>query len=153
MAKTNLTSILDRPSSEAQRPPAVPTGDYLCVIFGLPSKGKSEKKGTDYIEYNFRFLAPIDGTIDEDELADFEASPAGPIKGKESKKTFYLTDKSEYRHEEFMRDDLGVDTSGKSHWENAQQTNNHQFIAHFVKKPTDDGKGWYSEMTSTAPAE
>lgn len=149
----NFASILDAPITEAERPPAIPTGDYILVISGNPRRDKSTRNQTDYIEYSLKILSAVDGTYDEDELKEFEESQ-GKISGKETKKTFYITEKSGYRHKEFIIDDLGLEMGpDKSHWEAAQEAVGHQFLGHYTKKPSDDGKGWFSELTSTAPVE
>ena len=156
MAKEQtFSSILDTPASESVRPPALPAGTYIAVIKGLPKQGKSTKKQTDFIEYTCAVIQAFvndEGSSDvaEDELASF-VEVNGPLNGKEIKHTFYMTEKSAYRHKEFLADDLGLDIDGKSHWAAAQETPGAQFLIHIRQKPTDDGKGVYSEIASTAP--
>lgn len=153
MAKdATFTSILDAPASAAERPPALPAGTYIAVVKGLPNRGKSTKKQTDYIEYTLSILGSYtnsDGEcdVDADDLAAF-----GDVKGKEMKLTYYMTEKSAFRHKEFLMDDLRLEfDDDASHWGVAQQTAGSQFLVTIRQKPTDDGKGVYSEIASTAP--
>jgi hypothetical protein len=159
MAKeATFSSILDAPASESVRPPALPAGTYLAVIKGLPQRGQSAKKKTDFIEYTLLAMGPYTNAegecdVDADELKAFE-EVSGPVKGKELKRTFYMTEKSAYRHKEFLADDLRLDfPEDASHWAIAQQTGGTQVLVHMHQKPTDDGKGVYSEIASTAPVE
>ena len=151
-----FTSILDTPASEAVRPPALPAGTYVAVIKGLPRRGQSDKKKTDFIEYTLNVIQPYvddegNGDVDDDELKSF-TEVNGALAGKEIKLTYYITEKSAYRHKEFLTDDLGLEfDDSASHWSVAQQTGGTQFLIHMRQKPTDDGKGVYSEIASTAP--
>jgi hypothetical protein len=145
---SSFSSILDRPASEAERPPAFPAGDYICVIKGLPRKDKSTKKGTDFIEYTLQPVSAVEGTVDEDALKQF-----GSFVDKILLLTFYITEKSAFRHKEFLADDLGLDIEDESHWEAAQKTQGVQVLVHIKHRATEDGKGVFHEIVGTAPVE
>jgi hypothetical protein len=148
MNQTSFSSILDRPATESERPAAFPIGSYICIIKGLPRKDKSTKKGTDYIEYTLQPVQAIEGTVDEEALGEF-----GNLADKELKLTFYITEKSAYRHKEFLEDDLRLDIGDDTHWEAAQKTNGARVVVQIKHTPRDDGKGVYSEIAGTAPVE
>ena len=147
---STFSSILDAPATESVRPPALPGGTYVSMVKGLPTKGKSTKKGTDFIEYTVAFIQPYEqaNDIDADALEEF-----GDVSGKEMRLTFYMTEASAYRHREFLENDLGLEIDGKSHWEGAQEAPGAQFLSFVRQKPRDDGKGVYSEIGNTAPLE
>ena len=147
----NFGSILDKPASEAERPPAMPAGTYLGVVQGLPRKDKSSKKQTDFIEYNIKLLKPYENEDGETDVDADELKAMGGIKDKEMKLTFYITEKSEYRHKEFLEDDLGLDIEGKSHWEAAQEAAGQQLLVFVKQTPREDGKGMFSEIAKTMP--
>lgn len=154
MNQQTFASILDAPATDSVRPPAVPAGHYIATIKGLPRRDKSSKKQTEFIEYKVGLLGVYEenGTsdVDAEELAAF-VEVNGPLNTKEMNLTFYMTEKSAFRHREFLEDDLGMDMEGKSHWEGAQETPGSQFVVNIRQKPTEDGKGVYSEIASTAP--
>lgn len=147
----SFSSILNAPATASVRPPAVPGGHYIMMIRGLPRQDKSSKKGTEFIEYTVAILQPYvnengDCDVDAQALGEF-----GTVQGKEMFLTFYMTEKSAYRHTEFLRDDLGLDVEGQTHWEAAQSAPGGQFIGFVRQKPRDDGKGVISEIGGTAP--
>lgn len=153
MTDASFSSILDTPATDAVRPPAMPVGHYLAQIKGFPTKGTSPKKGTPYIEYTVEFLQPFedaDGNIDID-AEQLEAF--GDVRGKTMRYTFYVTEGSAYRHREFLENTLGIDLSGKSHWEGAQEAMSQQLVVQVKQTPTNDGKGFFSEIASTAAVE
>ena len=153
MNQQSFASILDEPGTEFVRPPAFPAGSYIAMVKGLPRRDKSTKKGTEFVEFTLSFISPVMGEegpidIDADALEAF-----GEVQGKEMKLTFYLSEKSAYRLQEFLVDDLRIERNDRSLWETAQDAPGHQVIVHVRQKPRDDGKGMYSEISSTAPVE
>lgn len=146
VAPPNFGSILDKPSTDSVRPPPAPVGQYVAAVKGLPRRDKSTKKGTDYIEYTFQPLQAVEGTVDEDDLKAY-----GGLKDKEWKLTFYMTEKSAFRHTEFLDNDLNLEDDGGSHWERAQGTAGCQCIVTIKHEASDDGKSVYSNIASTAP--
>ena len=138
-------SILDRPATEFDRPPPMPVGTYVCMVKGEPRRDKSTKKGTEYIEFNLQFLEAGED-VDANEL-----KALGGIKEKQMKLTFYITDNSGYRCQEFLRDDLGIDIEGQSLWDAAQEAKGQSCLVTIRQKPRDDGKGMFSEIGGTAP--
>ena len=150
MAQTapNFGSILDQPASSAERPKPWPVGSYIAMVKGLPRKDKSSKKQTEFIEYTLQPISAIEGTVDEDALEEF----GGFGEDKTIRLTFYFTEKSTYRHKEFLYDDLQIEEDPEaSHWDLAQQTPGQQCVIHIKHTPSDDGKGFYSEIAGTAP--
>lgn len=146
----SFASILDQPASSSERPPLIPVGSYVCAIKGLPRRDKSSKKGTEFIEYTIQPVSAVDGTVDSDELQALGhlSSITFP------KLTFYFTEKSAYRHKEFLRDDLGMEfEDDDSHWSLAQQAPGNQFIAQIKHRPSDDGKSMFADIAGTAPVE
>ena len=128
MAKPNLSSILDRPSEDAERPKPFPQGSYVCVVQSW-EEGASTKKLTPFIRF---ILKPVDPgeDVDADELEE-----VGGLGTRTIPTTYYLTDNSEYRLREFL-DHCGVPTKeGKnklSHRERAEMAVNHQ-VGAFIK--------------------
>lgn len=147
----NFGSILDKPASEAERPPSIPAGTYLAVVQGLPRFDKSTKKQTDYIEYNIKLLKPFENNDGETDVDLDEVKAMGGVKDKEMKLTFYITEKSEYRHKEFLEDDLSLNIGDKSHREASQDAAGVQLLVFVSQKPREDGKGMFSEISKTAP--
>jgi hypothetical protein len=150
MAATGtFSSILDRPSGEIKRPPPMPTGTYVWVTKGLPRLDKSSQKQTEFAEFTVAPTAALDD-VDMEALKE-----VGGLAGKESKLTFYLTEKSAYRLTEFMVNDLQIDDDGgkKSSRAMLDESPNHQFLGHVKHTPSKDGKGVFWEIDLTAPLE
>lgn len=147
MNTSNFASILDAPAADAVRPPALPAGEYVCQILGMPRRDKSSKKQTDFVEFTYKIAQPME-SVDQDELQAY-----GDWQSRTFKLTFYITEKSGYRLREFLEDDLKLDLDSKSLWEAAQDTGGAQFIASMRQVPTEDGKGMYHEVASTAAVE
>lgn len=144
---TNFSNILDAPAAGFERPPPMPVGSYICLIQGQPERGKSDKKQTDFIRFNLQFVQPLDD-VDPEALEDI-----GGYQGKNMPITFFVTDKSAYRLKEFLADDLGLDLEGKTFWAAAQEAPGSQVLISIRHKPTEDGKGVYAEIASTAAVE
>lgn len=149
MATPSFAPILDRPSGEIKRPPALPVGTYLWVIKGLPRQDKSSKKQTEFVEFNVTPLQALED-VDAEQLAEI-----GGLAEKSSTLTFYLTDKSAYRLVEFMRDDLQIDDEdgNKSSRQMLDETPGRQFLGHVKHTPSEDGKAVYANIDGTAPVE
>lgn len=109
MTDTNFADILNQPAEDVKPPAPFPVGTYLTVIAGLPEKGKSPQKQTDFFKFTHRIVAAEDD-VDANELA--EAFPDG-LAGKTIDNTFYLTEKSLFMLVDFIKN-CGVDVTGKS---------------------------------------
>lgn len=147
----NFASVLDRPASSVERPPAYPVGQYVAVIKGLPRRDKSSKKQTEYVEFTYKYLSAYNDTVDEEAISALGGIPAFS----EGKLTFYMTEKSGYRLREFLENDLGLEQEGDEDtlWEMAQRANGNQFIVTLIHEPAEDGKGIYAKAKDTAPVE
>lgn len=143
MNQPNFGSILDKPSSDIERPRPVPQGTYLCTIKGLPRYDKSSKKQTEFAEFTLVPLQAMDD-VDADELTTM-----GGLTDKEFKHTFYLTEKSAYRLKEFLVDDLGIDEQDSLR-PMMDETPGKQVLVYIKHTPSEDGKSVYANVGSTA---
>ncbi len=150
MTGPNFGSVLDKPTDEIKRPPALPGGHYIFALKGLPRQDKSTKKQTEYVEFT-AFPVQAQDDVDEDEMKAF-VEAYGSIQEKVQKLTFYLTDNSIYRLKEFMIDDLKIEEE-QSLRPMLEKTVGCQFLGHVVHAPSDDGKGVYANIKTTAPVE
>lgn len=157
----NLSSILDEPTSEAQRPQPIPAGTYIISILPDVQFGVSSQKGTEYVQYRFQPLDVVrdehgKGDVDEDELEQLGGvGSLRPIMV-----TFYLTDLSKYRHKDFLdyagvpdRDEKERDPKKRdlSHRKRAMMAPGHQVIANFRHEPSQDGQTMFARLNYTAP--
>ena len=104
----NLSSILDTPTSQAERPRPIPTGSYIVSVLPDVTFGTSSNKGTDYVQYKLQVLDVFTEKngrrdVDEQELEDMggigNLRPVNVI--------FYITTDSAWRHAKFL-DHLGI---------------------------------------------
>lgn len=147
MDQPNFGSILDRPSGSIEPPKPMPVGEYVFVIQGQPRQDKSERKGTEFVEFTCKPIQALD-SVDQDALKEF-----GGLGEATQRLTFYLTEKSVYRLNQFILDDLQIDNDGGETRlrELISQTPGAQFIGTIKHTPSDDGKAVYANITNTAP--
>ncbi len=150
MSGPNFGSVLDKPTEEIKRPPALPMGTYVFVCKGLPRQDKSSKKQTEFVEFTVNPIQAQDD-VDADALKEF-TDAFGGIQDKVQKLTFYLTDNSIYRLKEFMIDDLKIEEE-ETLRPMLEKTVGAQFLGQIKHTPSDDGKGVYANIASTGPVE
>lgn len=146
----NFAGILDRPSSEAERPKPLPQGSYFCVVSGLPRFDKSAKKQTPFVEFMLKVQSAGED-VDVDALAEM-----GGIADKQIKATYYLTDDAEYRLKEFLNDlDIPLEEDGTAltHRQRIEQAPGRQVIATIKHTASDDGESVYANLGGTAKVE
>lgn len=150
MDAPNFTSILDKPSNEAERPKPLPQGSYTCVVKGLPRYDKSSKKQTPFVEFLLQPLAAGDD-VDQDDL-----QAMGGFVNKTIRATYYLTEDAAYRLREFL-DHLGIDDQENgepmSHRQRIDQSAGKQVVAFIKHQASDDGQSVYAQLANTAPVE
>lgn len=150
MTGPNFGSVLDKPTEEIKRPPALPQGTYVFAVQGLPRQDKSTKKQTEFVEFTCKPIQAQDD-VDADDLKAF-TDAYGSIGDKAQKLTFYLTDNSIYRLKEFMIDDLKIEEEDTLR-PMLEKTVGAQFLGQIKHTPSDDGKGVYANIASTGPTE
>ena len=154
MANPDFAGILNRQSGDVERPKPLPIGEYLFKIKGLPNFDKSSKKGTPYVEFT---CIPIEAqeSVDTDDLQESLTRKSGKkqLQDMVQKLTFYLTDDALFRLKEFMVNDLSIEEGDKTLQAMIDETANAEFIGTIKHTPTNDGKGTFANIGSTAPVE
>ena len=154
MANPDFAGILNRKSGDVERPKPLPIGEYLFKIKGLPNFDKSSKKGTPYVEFT---CVPIEAqdSVDADDLEESLTRKSGKkqLQDMVQKLTFYLTDDALFRLKEFMVNDLSIEEGDKTLQAMIDETANAEFIGTIKHTPTNDGKGTFANIGSTAPVE
>ena len=146
MAGPNFGSVLDKPTTDIERPKPIPQGTYVLAVQGMPRFDKSTKKQTEFVEFTCKILQAGED-VDEDEL-----KAMGGIGDKTLKHTFYLTENSIYRLKEFLIDDLKLEEEDTLR-PMIEKAIGAQFVAQIKHTPSDDGKSVYSNIASTGPTE
>lgn len=148
MAQTSFSSILDQSPTDIKPPVALPPGEYLCVVQGLPRHDKSSKKQTPFVEYTL----VIQDALDSAKEAGADEVEGGVV-GKTIKATYYLTPESMYRLKDFFAH-CGLDVdSAESMRELVDQPNGSQVIATLRHESSDDGQRTFARLAGTAPVE
>lgn len=143
----NFSSILDEAPSEVDRPKPLPVGTYTTIVQGLPRFDKSTKKQTEYVEFTHKILAAGDD-VDQEELAAM-----GGIKDKTMKNTYYLTEASKWRLDEFLVN-CGIDLDGESsRREMIEQTPGKQVGIYVTHQASNDGTAVYAQIGKTVGVE
>lgn len=149
--KPNFGGILSMPAQDAERPPTLPRGYYVCSVRDFKDD-KSSKQQTPFTRFNLEVLSvwEKEGVMqaDEDEIEEF-----GDVKGAVLPVDFYHTEKSIYRLKEFL-EHCGVDLSdGKSFSQAIPETRNCQIVARVTHQTSQDGSATFARVSGTAPVE
>ena len=141
----NFSDLLDRPSSDVERPKPVPQGTYHFAINGLYKLDKTTKKQTEYVEFNVNYLAAMDD-VDEEALKE-----SGGFSGKSTRLTFYITEDALWRLKKFLTNDLGIEEGDKSLRQMLDETPGQQFLGTVKHSASEDGTTTYANISTTAP--
>lgn len=153
MPKPNFGNILNKPASQIERPKAIPIGNYIWLVQGLPRQDVSARKQTPFYEYTVK---PLQATEDVDQEALDEA-----LSRKDGTKkalgdftqrlTFYITENSAYRLPEFLKHcGLDVTDDEVTVEQLAQQAGGCQFLGTIGHTPSEDGENVYANIVRTA---
>lgn len=147
--ETDFEDILNTQVDDVKPPPLLPVGTYSTVIVGLPEKGKSSQKQTDFFKFTHRIVA-ADDDVDTDELA--EAFPDG-VAGKTVDNTFYITPKSAFMLTDFIKNCIGEDAvKGKKVIEAIEDTVNTEVKIFIKHEPIGDTGRFRATIARTLPA-
>lgn len=144
IARPAFQSILDRPSTDIERPKPMPVGTYVVVVQGQPKFDKSTKKQTDYVEFTFKFLEALDD-VDTDAL-----DAVGGIKDKTIRNTYYLTEQAAFRLVDFL-DHVGAGDEDMSLGQRIPEAVGKQCLATISHRASEDGQAVFAQVKSTAP--
>src|SRR5712664_4063770 len=100
----NFNDILDRPSSDVERPKTLPAGSYTCIVKGLPRHDKSTKKQTPFVEFTLAVQSAGED-VDEEDLKAWMTKPDGSSRALTDatiRATYYTTEDSLYRLKDFL---------------------------------------------------
>lgn len=147
MATPNFSSILDKPIADVERPLPWPAGSYVASIKGKPSYDVSSKKKTPYVEFTLSVTGHIEGDVDEEELAKYEAKQ-GKIIGKTQKVQYYLTDSATFMLKDFLKN-CGIDVDAGTIRESIDQAEGNEIGFLINHEPTQDGEGVFARVGRT----
>lgn len=137
----SFEEILTKPASEIKAPDALPVGTYHCIVEGPPEQGKSSQKGTDYLEFKFKIMSPMDD-VNAAEAAEQQ------VVGKIIRQQYYITDGASWRIVEFLRDSLGIPETNIK--EMMMQAPNKSVLVKLRHEASPDGKRRFHRVESTA---
>lgn len=155
MSDATFGSILDKQSSDVERPKPLPPGTYHCVVDGQPRQDKSSKKGTEFVEFSLKPLSALDD-VDRGDLTAALTSGDGSVKALADKRiraTYYLTEDALWRLKKFLTQDLLIEEGKKKIRQMVGEAQNRQVLALVKHVPSDDGQSIFAQLASTAPVE
>lgn len=150
MATPSFSSILDRQSTEIERPKPIPIGTYLAVVKGQPRMDKSSKKQTPFVEFTLAIVQASDD-IDEDSLKAYLTRADGSSKSLQEQSiraTYYLTEDAAWRLTKFL-DDCGTDAE-QTVGQRVNEAINCQVWANIKHEPSEDGESIFARLSGTA---
>lgn len=155
MNNPNFTSILDRPSTEVERPKPMPVGTYLTVLQGQPRHDKSRQKQTPLVEFTHKFISAMDD-VDEAELITYLTAKDGTTKALTDvtmKNIFYITEGSAFMLKDFLKNlDFDVEGDGSMR-QMLDETPGRQVLVTIRHEASQDGQSVFARIGSTAKAD
>lgn len=142
----NFGALLDKPSTEIERPKPLPQGTYTTVVKGLPKFDKSSKKQTEFVEFTLQPLA-VHEDVDPDDL-----EAMGGFVNKTIRATYYITEDALWRLKEFLGH-LGIEEGDKSLRQMIEEAPGRQVLAFLKHEASNDGESIYATVGKTAPVE
>jgi len=149
-----LADILDKPSSEVERPKPLPAGSYQCIVKGMPRHDVSSKKQTPFVEFTLAVQSAADD-VDEDELKEWMSRPDGTSRALTDatiRATYYKTEEALYRLTDFL-DHCGAGEDTMTVRERIDEAPNCSVGAYIKHVPSTDGQSMYAELGKTFPIE
>lgn len=154
MANPNFGSILDRQSTDIERPKPHPIGNYLFVVKGVPEYGESAQKKTPFVRFTCAPMQAMDD-VDADDLEAFLARKDGSkrtLPDMTKPLTFYITEDATWRLVKFL-DDCGAGEPSMSIRERIDNSSGCQFVGTIKHEASDDGTAIYANIAGTAAVE
>ena len=142
----DFSKNLSKQAAALEKPKPLPVGTYLCNNPQLPKFIVVGKQETPCAEFGLVVLAPGDDG-DAQALADF-----GDWKGKNIRHRKFLTEATEYRTKEELKEAFGIEEGEKTLGQMFNETVNKQVYVTIKHRPNDDGTDLYMEVEKLAAA-
>lgn len=139
----SFEEILNKPSTEIKPPPAYPVGTYHCLVDGPPAPGKSSQKQTDFLQFKFKILSPMQD-VDAQQAAEQQ------IVGKIIQSDYYITETAVWRLKDMLVEHLGIEEGDKSLRELVSEAPGRQVLVKLRHEMSQDGKRIFHRVESTA---
>jgi len=137
-----FADILNKPSGEAPKPQALPSGTYLTVVDGPFKSNKVGKDQTDTVDFSLKVLQVMEANAEE-----AAAIPDG-IPGKTIFARFFITDAALYRLDEFL-EHLGIE-KGLPYKQALAECPGKTVVVNLGQRPSSDGTRMFNEVKSYA---
>lgn len=145
----NFASVLDRKSSEIEKPRPYPVGG-LVIQLGQFKEVEMGKDKTPALE----FESVIRDVMPDVNMADYVGGNGQPleIKGKPYRLRFFLTEDSAWRLDDFLTKILGIPDDGSSLRQRLAQAPSRLCVVNNKHRPSQDGQTVYNDQGTFAPA-
>lgn len=140
----DFSKILSKQADAIEKPKPLPVGSYVAVNPKLPEFKGIGKNETPCAEYTLSIIAPMDD-VDPEHIAAY-----GEVRGKTIRHRQFLTEGTEYRTKEEIKNAFGVEEDGKNLGQMFNETINKQVIVKIKHTPTTDGTDVFAEVESLA---
>ena len=139
----SFEDILNKPASEVKPPQAYPVGTYHCLVDGPATPGKSSQKQTDFLQFRFKILSPMQD-VDAQQAAELQ------IAGKMITSDYYIVESAVWRLKELLVDHLGLEEDDKTLRELVSMAPGRQVLVKLRHEASQDGKRVFHRVDSTA---
>jgi hypothetical protein len=140
----DFSKILQKQAEEIEKPKPLPIGSYICNNPKLPEFKGVGKNETPCAEFSLVIIAPSDDV----DPADLKAY--GDWKGKTIRHRMFLTEGTEFRTKEELKDAFQVDEAGKNLGQMFNETINRQVLVTVKHRPSEDGTDIFMEVEKLA---
>lgn len=141
----DFSKILAKQAKDIEKPKPLPLGTYLCNNPQLPKFIGVGKNETPCAEFGLVVLAPQDD-VDPTALQEF-----GEVRGKSIRHRMFLTENTEHRTKEELKNAFGADENGTL-GQMFSETINRQVYVTIKHRPSEDGTEMFHEVEKLAAA-
>lgn len=148
MATVDFSNLLSQPMDNIKKPPVKPAGTYHATI-AEHKFGKSAKKGTPFVQFDFTGVQPGED-VDPEQLKDEDGAPIDLSKWKPNIQ-FYLTTDSAFRLKDFI-ESLKIPSKGRSLNETIPETRGLPVLLTVSMKATETGEAFFNRVEGVTAA-
>ena len=142
----DFSKLLSKQANAIEKPKPMPIGHYIAVNQKLPDFKGIGKNETPGAVFALVILAPTED-VDQDQLKEY-----GEIKGKSVNYTQWLSEASEFRAKEELKNAFDIEETGKTLGQMYNETINKQVLVEITHEPSQDGTEMFSRATAIAKA-
>ncbi len=141
--QVDFTQLLSKSADEVTKPVSLPIGSYRVVLAGFATH-VSKQKQTPALRFDVSVLEAKED-VDAAQLDSF-TSTGSYLSSVKLRHDFWMGENSQYRFTEFVKNVLGMNVSGRSLAQLAEDCVGKEAIAKIKHRTSEDGNTTYAEI-------